>query len=97
MVKLDEKKNIKSFIEKPKDDDHLINGGFFVLSKKIFNLLKDENTIWEKSPLEKLSKQSQLVGYEHKGFWYAMDNIRDKIYLDELWEKNVAPWKTWND
>ena len=59
--------------------------------------MKDDFTIWEKEPLEKLSKENQLVAFKHDNFWYPMDTMRDKDYLENLWEKNEAPWKLWNE
>jgi glucose-1-phosphate cytidylyltransferase len=88
---------VKNFSEKPKGDGYWVNGGFFVLKQDVFKYLKDDSTIWEKEPLEKLSNNSQLLAYRHDGFWYAMDTIRDKNYLDELWFSKKAPWKLWND
>ena len=88
---------VKNFSEKPKGDRNWANGGFFVLKKDIFKYLKDDSTIWEREPLEKLSKNSQLLAYRHDGFWYAMDTVRDKNYLDALWFSKKAPWKLWND
>jgi glucose-1-phosphate cytidylyltransferase len=88
---------IENFSEKLKSDSSWINGGFFVLNKGIFEYLKDDYTIWEKEPLENLSKKSELSGFKHQGFWYACDTLRDKIYLEDLWNSNKAPWKTWNE
>ena len=89
--------SVKKFLEKPKGDGGWINGGFFVLNKKIFNYLLKENCIWEREPLEKLAKENQLMAFEHDGFWYAMDTLRDKIYLENLWKAKNIPWKSWND
>ena len=95
-VKINAKDNlIKNFSEKIKGDGGWINGGFFVLNKRIFKYLKDDNTMWEKEPLEILAKQKELVGYKHNDFWYPCDTIRDKIYLENLWNANKAPWKIW--
>ena len=88
---------IENFSEKLKGDGAWINGGFFVLNKKIFKNLKDDFTVWEKEPLENLSKENQLVAFKHDGFWYPMDTMRDKVYLENLWDKNKAPWKIWNE
>ena len=88
---------IENFSEKLKGDGAWINGGFFVLNKKIFKNLKDDFTVWEKEPLENLSKENQLVSFKHDGFWYPMDTMRDKVYLENLWDKNKAPWKIWNE
>ena len=97
-VNIDKDSNlIKNFYEKPKGDGYWINGGFFVLKKDIFKYLKNDSTVWEKEPLENLSKDSELVAYHHKDFWYAMDTMRDKEYLDKLWSSNKAPWKLWDE
>ena len=98
IVDIHKKSNlIKNFYEKPKGDGYWINGGFFVLKKNIFKYLKDDSTVWEKEPLENLSKDSELVAFHHKDFWYAMDTMRDKEYLDKLWSSNKAPWKLWDE
>ena len=98
IVDIDRESNlVKNFYEKPKGDGYWINGGFFVLKKDIFRYLKDDYTIWEKEPLEKLSKDSELAAYYHKDFWYAMDTMRDKDYLDKIWSSNNAPWKLWDE
>lgn len=98
MVEFNTKTNlIENFSEKLKGDGAWINGGFFVLNKKIFKHLKDDSTVWEKEPLENLSKENQLVAFKHDGFWYPMDTMRDKVYLENLWDKNKAPWKIWNE
>jgi len=88
---------VKKFLEKPKGDGGWVNGGFFVLNKNIFNYLLKKNCIWEREPLEKLAKENQLMAFEHDGFWYAMDTLRDKIYLENLWKSKNIPWKSWND
>jgi glucose-1-phosphate cytidylyltransferase len=98
VVDINKKNNlVKNFSEKPKGDGSWINGGFFVLKQDIFKYLKDDFTIWEKEPLQKLSNNLQLLAYHHDGFWYAMDTIRDKNYLDSLWFSKKAPWKLWNE
>lgn len=86
---------VKTFKEKPKGDGGMINGGFFVLSPKIFNLLDGDECIWERAPLESLADGDELVAYQHKGFWQPMDTLRDKVYLEELWQSGQAPWKVW--
>tara|TARA_B100001996_G_scaffold135846_1_gene103427 strand:+ start:1165 stop:1944 length:780 start_codon:yes stop_codon:yes gene_type:complete len=96
-LSLDENNNVSKFMEKPKGDNAYINGGFFVLSKEVINLIKDDKTLWEKEPLEQLSKNKQLVAYKHDGFWQPMDTLREKNYLEELWVSGKAPWKTWNE
>jgi glucose-1-phosphate cytidylyltransferase len=72
-----------------------VNGGFFVLKKNIFKYLRDDNTVLEQEPFEELSKKKELCGFIHRGFWYAMDTIRDKNYLEKLWFSQSAPWKLW--
>ena len=95
---IDIKNNIvKKFLEKPKGDGVWINGGFFVLNKKIFKYLSKKNCIWEREPLEQISRQKELCAFKHDGFWYAMDTMRDKIYLEGLWNSKKIPWKTWNE
>ena len=86
---------IRSFKEKPQGDGNWVNGGYFVLSPKVIDLIDDDSTIWEKAPLEKLAHDSQLHAYQHEGFWQPMDTLRDKILLEELWESGKAPWKRW--
>ena len=86
---------VKSFKEKPVGDGNWINGGFFVLSPKVIDLIDGDSTIWEQGPLEKLAASSQLHAYQHKGFWQPMDTLRDKNYLESLWAQGSAPWKTW--
>jgi glucose-1-phosphate cytidylyltransferase len=86
---------ISSFQEKPKGDGNWINGGYFVLEPSVFDLLKDDTTIWERDPLEKLASTGELTAYRHNGFWKAMDTLRDKIDLNAMWESGRAPWKVW--
>ena len=86
---------VKTFLEKPKGDGGWINGGFFVLNPKVFDLIEGDDTIWERKPLETLASQNQLQAYFHEGFWHPMDTLRDKTHLEELWAKNKAPWKSW--
>lgn len=98
IVDINKKNNlVENFSEKPKGDGSWINGGFFVLKQDIFKYLKEDSTVWEKEPLEKLSKNSQLSAYHHNGFWHAMDTMRDKQYLDNLWLSKKAPWKLWDE
>lgn len=87
---------VKSFREKPKGDGAMINGGFFVLSPKVLSLIEDDLTMWEQEPLMQLAQEGQLMAYEHLGFWQAMDTLRDKVLLEELWAAGSAPWKKWS-
>ena len=82
------------FVEKPKGDGGWINGGFFVLNKKILNYIHDDATVWEKEPLTNLSKKGELMGFKHNGFWHPMDTIRDKEHLENLWRMPNCPWKS---
>lgn len=91
-----EKKQVKSFVEKPEGDGFYINGGFFVLSPKVFDYIDGDETIWERTPLEKLAKDEQLMAFKHDGFWQPMDTLRDKNQLEESWSSGKAPWKKWN-
>ena len=83
------------FTEKPRGDGGLINGGFFVLSPKCLELIASDSTTWEAEPLIELSKIGELMSFEHDGFWQAMDTLRDKTHLEELWASGNAPWKSW--
>ena len=84
-----------TFEEKPKGDGALINGGFFVLSPKVIDKIYDDDCVWEQEPLKELAEEGELMSFKHNGFWQPMDTLRDKIYLEELLEKNKAPWKVW--
>ena len=85
-----------SFCEKPRGDGALINGGFFVLNSKALDYIQGDNTIWEQEPLNKLATDGELMSYKHEDFWQPMDTLRDKHYLEELWESEKAPWKLWS-
>ena len=86
---------VDSFQEKPQGDGNWINGGFFVLKPKALELISGDNISWEKEPLEQLARRGQLQAFRHEGFWQAMDTLRDKVYLNELWVRGSAPWKVW--
>ncbi|ETT07717.1 glucose-1-phosphate cytidylyltransferase [Providencia alcalifaciens] len=86
---------VNSFKEKPKGDGAMINGGFFVLSPQVLNYIDGDSCVWEQSPLNQLALDGELMAYEHQGFWQPMDTLRDKIYLEELWQSGKAPWKIW--
>jgi glucose-1-phosphate cytidylyltransferase len=93
---LDSKSQVQSFVEKPKGDGGMVNGGFFVLSPKVIDLIDDDQCVWERKPLEKLATQGNLLAYQHTGFWQPMDTLRDKMSLEELWQTGKAPWKVWS-
>jgi glucose-1-phosphate cytidylyltransferase len=86
---------ITSFQEKPLGEGGWINGGFFVLSPAVLTEIRDQSWMFEREPLERLTAQHQVYAYRHKGFWQAMDTLRDKYRLEELWASGSAPWKTW--
>jgi glucose-1-phosphate cytidylyltransferase len=88
-------KQIKKFLEKPRGDGALVNGGFFVLTKKVFEYLEDDLTVWEDYPLNQLALDEQLMAFKHENFWQPMDTLRDKVFLEELWSSGKAPWKIW--
>lgn len=90
-----ESDRISQFVEKPEGDGGFINGGFFVLSPKVLNYISDDSVIWEKGPMEKLAIEGQLGAFKHYGFWRPMDTLRDKTYLEDLWQSGKAPWKLW--
>lgn len=87
--------SVTSFQEKPQGDGGWINGGFFVLSPKVLDYIKDDSTIWEREPMEKIASEGQMAAYFHTGFWQPMDTLRDKNHLEELWANGKAPWKIW--
>ncbi|MEO8905912.1 MAG: glucose-1-phosphate cytidylyltransferase [Polyangiaceae bacterium] len=86
---------VSSFNEKPEGDGGWINGGFFVAEPSVLDLVEGDSTIWERKPLETLAESGQLVSYKHSGFWMAMDTLRDKNQLEDLWRSGNPPWKKW--
>ncbi|MFA5099678.1 MAG: glucose-1-phosphate cytidylyltransferase [Candidatus Omnitrophota bacterium] len=86
---------VRSFKEKPKGDGLWVNGGFFVLEPEVFKYIKDDNSVWEREPLEKLSREGKMNAYRHAGFWKSMDTLRDRRELENLWRAGQAPWKIW--
>ena len=91
-----ENDEVKSFAEKPQTGQGWINGGFFVFEPEIFDYIDNDETVLEALPLENLAKNNQLSAFRHEGFWQCMDTIRDKKYLETLWQSNKAEWKLWN-
>lgn len=87
--------SVRGFVEKPQGDGGWINGGFFVLSPKVLDLISGDNTHWEQEPLVGLAKADELKAYQHNGFWQPMDTMREKNILNELWDSSKAPWKVW--
>lgn len=86
---------VQSFREKPRGEGGAINGGFFVLSPKVFDYLANDATVWENEPLSGLARDGELMAYHHDGFWQPMDTLRDKQHLEQLWTSGIAPWRTW--
>jgi len=86
---------VLNFEEKPHGDGGWINGGFFVLSPKVIELIPDDDTVWEREPMEALAAKAELQTYFHSAFWQPMDTLRDKNHLEELWASGKAPWKKW--
>jgi len=89
--------HVLQFAEKPRGDGGWINGGFFVLSPEVIGLIEGDASIWEKEPLEELASKAQLMSYFHQDFWLAMDSLRDKTRLEELWNSGNPPWQIWKD
>ena len=94
LLKIENEKVI-DFQEKPHIEGEWVNGGFFVLNPEVFDYIKNDSTVWEKEPMEKLTKDGQLSAYKHRGFYQPMDTISDKNYLEKLWQNNQASWKVW--
>ena len=86
---------VTGFVEKPRGDGGMINGGFFVLSPKCIELIDGDATSWEGEPLAKLAKSGQMMAFEHHGFWQPMDTLRDKNQLEQMWQRGHAPWRVW--
>jgi glucose-1-phosphate cytidylyltransferase len=86
---------ISSFEEKPRGDGTWINGGFFVCEPEVFDYIDGDATIWERKPMENLTKERQMTAFKHTGFWRPMDTLRDRNELEEAWVQNKAQWKIW--
>lgn len=86
---------VNSFVEKPRGDGGLINGGFFVLSPSCLEIITGDECVWEEGPLNYLANIGELMAYRHLGFWQPMDTLREKKYLEQLWSDGNAPWKIW--
>ena len=87
-----EEDRIRGFREKPEGDGGWVNGGFFVLSPRVGELIAGDETVWEHEPLERLAAAGSLASFRHSGFWQPMDTLRDKLHLQELWDAGQAPW-----
>ncbi|WP_432665321.1 glucose-1-phosphate cytidylyltransferase [Wukongibacter baidiensis] len=95
-IKLSEDNIVEEFKEKTRQDNSWINGGFFVLEPKIFDYIKDDESMFEKAPMEILTQENELIAFKHRGFWHAMDTLKDKKYLQSLWDSERPPWKLWD-
>jgi glucose-1-phosphate cytidylyltransferase len=93
---LDRNQNkVHAFREKPQGDGAWINGGFFVLEPGVVDYIEGDSTVWEREPMENLTRDGQLAAYRHYGYWQNMDTLRDKNVLEELWQSEAPPWKIW--
>jgi glucose-1-phosphate cytidylyltransferase len=97
ILEMGKERKVTRFHEKPDNEMGWINGGFFVLEPSVFNYISTDDTVWERAPLEQLAAEGELTAYRHTRFWKAMDTLRDKRELDELWSVGGAPWKRWKD
>lgn len=88
---------VTEFYEKPESGEGWINGGFFVLNAKVLDYIENDQTSWEHGPIDQLSREGQMVGYLHRGFWSCMDTLKEKNMLESLWNSGNAPWKVWDD
>jgi glucose-1-phosphate cytidylyltransferase len=88
---------VAQFTEKPQTSEGWINGAFFVLEPAVFDYIDGDDTQWEREPLERLSRDGQLMAYRHDSFWQCMDTLRDKRLLETTWQSGDAPWKVWED
>ena len=95
VLDVDADDHVSAFREKHDDEGSLINGGFMVMEPAIFNMIKDDTTVFEKEPLEQCAHQAQLMAYRHNGFWQCMDTQRDLQKLEQLWQSGNAPWRVW--
>lgn len=86
---------VRRFFEKPPGDGTWVSGGFFVCEPSVLRRINDPDSVWEREPLERLSRDGQLCVYKHEGFWAAMDTLRDKVFLQKLWDEGAAPWRMW--
>lgn len=94
-LNIGENNRVDSFQEKPVGDGMRINGGFFVLEPGVLGYISNDQTTWEREPIEGIVRDGQLRAFPHDGFWHPMDSLRDKTRLEELWATGKAPWKIW--
>ncbi len=92
---LGQQDRVHGFHEKPDGDGAWVNAGYFVLEPSVIDYIRDDATVWEREPMERLAREGQMSAYKHTGFWQPMDTLRDKALLESLWEDGSAPWKVW--
>ena len=97
VLDIDDSNTIRSFREKDDNDGALINGGFMVMNPEIFDYLKDDSTVFEQEPMQRLAEEGQLMSFYHDGFWQCMDTQREMMKLESLWQSGQAPWKVWEN
>ena len=95
ILKIGEQNEVKQFNEKPNNENSWINGGYFVLHPSVIDYIDGDMTSWEVEPLQKITKKSELAAFKHSGFWQPMDTLSEKKMLNDLYDKNMAPWKIW--
>ena len=95
LIRIDKDGGVTDMVEKPPGDGEWVNGGFFVIDRKALKFIEDDSTIWERGPLQELSRKGELKAFQHQGFWKPMDTLNDKRTLDALWNSGKAPWKVW--
>jgi glucose-1-phosphate cytidylyltransferase len=89
--------SVTSFHEKPEQTNDWINGAFFVLEPEVFDYIGGDDTQWELEPMERLAHEGELQAWKHEGFWQCMDTLKEKHFLESLWDSGNAPWKTWEN
>lgn len=94
-LEIDEENRITSFTEKRREDGGWVNGGFMIVEPEMFSYIEDDTIVFERYPLETIAAKGQLSAYMYNGFWQCMDTLRDKQYLDKLWQEEKAPWRLW--
>jgi glucose-1-phosphate cytidylyltransferase len=94
-LRLNAEDQVSSFLEKPDGDGSWINGGFFVCESSVFDFIDNDNTIWERAPMELIAAQGQMTAFRHYGYWKPMDTLRDKNELEADWNSGKASWKIW--
>lgn len=95
LISIDKSGGVTDMLEKAPGDGEWVNGGFFVIDRKALKYIENDSTIWERGPLQEISKMGELMAFEHRGFWKPMDTLNDKRILESLWNSGKAPWKVW--